>query len=155
MVFPSVDLEYSATVITHRTNVVWLVDVHVGFDVDVLIVNRARHSRPGWIQVLAGTNVGPQRSRVRKNVDCTNDSPPRAMGKRFTWVLAHKPAKFIFGMLVVGGFYIVVASSSTGETVDSRRQSESFCSLEAWHRDLFRRTRLNRSSCRERACFNT
>jgi hypothetical protein len=107
----------------------------------VLIVIGTFIRGPGWIWFWPGQTWDHNAVVFDKNVDLHDMIATSAIGKTLhLGFLAHNPAKFIFGMLVVGGFYIVGALFFHWlMTVDFKklRFPRPFFSLEAWHRDLF------------------
>ena len=91
---------------------------------------------PGWIWFWPGQTWDHNAVVFDKNVDL-HDLLAQKFGLHF---LATDIGKFVFGLLVVGGFYVIGALFFHWlMTVDFKklRFPRPFFSLAAWHRDLF------------------
>jgi hypothetical protein len=107
----------------------------------VLIVIGTFIRGPGWIWFWPGQTWDHNAVVFDKNVDLHDMIAQSSFGKTLhLGFLAENPGKFIFGLLVVSGFYLVGALFFHWlMTVDFKkiRFPRPFFSLAAWHRDLF------------------
>jgi len=143
MVFPYVDsnpLGNGYYTLKQRRFALWMFGA--GFLMWIVLIVIGTFIRgPGWIWFWPGQTWDHNAVVFDKNVDLHDMIAQSSFGKTLhLGFLAENPGKFIFGLLVVSGFYLVGALFFHWlMTVDFKkiRFPRPFFSLAAWHRDLF------------------
>ena len=155
MVFPYVDsnpLGNGYYTLKQRRFAVWMFGA--GFLMWIVLIVIGTFIRgPGWIWFWPGQTWDHNAVVFDKNVDLHDMIATSRSGRRLhLGFLANNPAKFIFGLIVVSGFYICrrlvlpLADDGGFQEDPFRGRSARIC---------FPRMSLNKSYWRERVCFST